>query len=161
MSSVLHDHCYKEEWGKAVALTASSDKTNLEGLLRYKDSNGDTALHQACFREVSHSTLSSLFNNTLSKGIDLKQILSITNNFGQLVLHWAARFCSVDVVKLVQEHSTPSSLTTKTNSGNTPLDWARKNNKTDNVKFLESVSNVMWDTDQQLIFTVTYYCRFI
>ena len=90
---------------------------------------------------MSHSVLSSIFNNILSKGVDLQQILSITDNCGRLVLHHAAAYCSVEVVKLVQEHSPPSSLTTKDEYGNTPLDCARRNNKTANVtKFLESVS---------------------
>ena len=48
--NVLYDHCHNKRWGKAVALTKSSNKTDLVERLSYKDNyDGDTALHEACF----------------------------------------------------------------------------------------------------------------
>ena len=127
-------------------------------MLRYQDSNGVTALHCASYRDflfyfckdvpypiyhfVPHAILRSMFNNINTKDIDLQSILAITDKNGYIPLHWAAQYASVDVVKLMVQYSPPSALTTKTRSGKTPLDIARLCKKTDNVKFLEDVSNI-------------------
>ena len=145
MSNVLYGHCSNGRWGAAVALTESSNKNDLEGMLRYKDS-GDTALHRACCRDVPNNILQAMFTNTIHKGIDLQQLLYIANNSnGWLVLHFAALYCSLDTLKLVVLHSPATALTTRDGNGKTPLDWARINNNTENVRFLENVSNVIWD----------------
>ena len=144
MSNVLYGHCSNGRWGAAVALTESSNKNDLEGMLRYKDS-GDTALHRACCRDVPNNILQAMFTNTIHKGIDLKQILSITSNGGWLVLTFAAGFCSLDTLKLVVLHSPATALAATIDYTETPLDFARQKNKTKNVRFLENVSNVIWD----------------
>ena len=146
MSDVLYGHCDNMRWGDAVALTESSNKNDLEGMLRHKEGIGETtALHYACARDVPNNILQAMFTNTIHKGIDLKQILSITSNGGWLVLTFAAGFCSLDTLKLVVLHSPATALTTRTTYGETPLYWARQLNKTENVRFLENVSNVIWD----------------
>ena len=135
--------CENKRWDEAVALTESSNKNDLDRMLRYKGMDGDTALHNACITNVPSNILHSMFTNILEKGINLQQILSITNDDGRLVLHRAAGHCSLDTLKLVVLHSPDTALTTKDSDGDTPLEVA--GGGTEKGRFLESVSNVRWD----------------
>ena len=103
----LWERCNIERWGAAVALTESSNKNDLEGMLRYRGDDGarpTTALHIACYEGVPNNILQAMFTNIIRKGIDLQQILSITDGYGCLVLHRAASYCSLDTLKLVVLH---------------------------------------------------------
>ena len=118
----LWERCNIERWGAAVALTESSNKNDLEGILRDTDGTG---LHRACCNRVPNNILQAMFTNIINKGIDLQQILSITDGYGGLVLHHAAHRCSLDTLKLVVLHSSATALTTRASGGRTPLDEAR------------------------------------
>ena len=122
---------------------SSASKEELDGLLRFKHATGNTVLSMALSWAVPHDALLSMFSNIIRKGIDLEQILAITNNEDYYALHWAAQKCSLDGLKLVIKHSPSSALTAKIQDGRTPLVLARDNKLPDNVEYLEEVSTVI------------------
>ncbi|EDQ84452.1 uncharacterized protein MONBRDRAFT_30228 [Monosiga brevicollis MX1] len=95
---------------KAVQLLTSWDHERIQAAAQYKNLDGHTALHWACFND--HVEVVEML---LKHGADAKA----KTNFGWTPLHWACREGRVEVVEMLLEHGVDTDA--KTDDGQTPL----------------------------------------